>query len=262
MTGNDPILDRMIEAARADPETLGLILDGSRGAGCGDAESDYDLSWVLTDAAYHSRQERGESAREVVRHPGEPKLDLCYTCPEKLSRNAREHGWWTPGQAMARVVLDKTGEVTVAHAAIARMPEEKARVDIPAWFDAYLNGFYRSMKAWRRGNELGGRLECAESLMHLTRLLFTLERRWPPYHDRLYVMWADLAVQEWPPGYLREVFLDLMRSGDPTVQQELEDRVELLLRSRGYAHVVAAWEGEIERVKAFRFERKGHDDGE
>jgi hypothetical protein len=35
-------------------------------------------------------------------------------------------------------LLDKTGEVTRALEAIAAMPEEKARVDVPAWFDAYL----------------------------------------------------------------------------------------------------------------------------
>lgn len=30
---------------------------------------------------------------------------------------------------------------------------------------------------------------------------------------------------------------------------ELEDRVEALLRERGYGEVVEAWTGEIERVK-------------
>ena len=45
-----------------------------------------------------------------------------------------------------------------------------------------------------------------------------------------------------------------MSTGDPKLQQALEARVEALMRDRGYGGVVDAWEGEIERVRAFAFE--------
>jgi hypothetical protein len=250
----DLVLADLLARAEADVDTLGLIVGGSRGAGCADAESDYDLDWVLTDAAYDKRQVRGEP----MEHGGKPLLDIGYTCPRELRRVADEPpGWWTPGYATARVLLDKTGVVTRALRAITLMPEDKAAADVPASFDAYLNAFYRSLKAWRRGNELGGRLQAAESVMHLARLLFALERRWTPYHDRLDAQLDTLSeAQNWPPGYLRETLLAVVRTGSPALQQELEGRVEALLRARGHGGVVDAWNGEIERVAAFRFDGK------
>jgi hypothetical protein len=110
MAAADPVLAPLVRGAAVDPETLGVVLSGSRGAGLGDADSDYDVVFVLTEAA---------------------------------------------------------------------------RVDVRAWFDAYLNAFYRSLKASRRGDELGARLHASSSLACLVQALFRLERRWPPYHDYL-----------------------------------------------------------------------------
>ena len=62
-----------------------------------------------------------------------------------------------------------------------------------------------------------------------------------------------LSSQGWPPGYLREALLGLVTTGDPKLQQDLEARVEVMMRDRGYGGVVEAWGGEIERVRAFQF---------
>jgi hypothetical protein len=150
------------------------------------------------------------------------------------------------------VLYDKTGHVTEVVRAMGTISEERAHTDVLNWFDAYINAFYRSLKAWRRGNELGGQLQAAESVMHLVRVLFALERRRPPYHDRLVWQLDTLDIQGWPPGYLRHVLLQLVQTGDPRLQQELELHVETLLRARGFE--VNLWEGEIDRVKAFRFD--------
>ena len=96
------------------------------------------------------------------------------------------------------------------------------------------NAFYRSLKAWRRGNELGGRLQAAESVMHLVRVLFALERRRTPYYDRLVWQLDRLDTQGWPAGYLRDTLLQLVQTGDPRLQQKLELQVETLLRARGF----------------------------
>jgi hypothetical protein len=248
------VLQALLRHAAIDAETVGLFIGGSRGAGCADEESDYDLSWVLTAEGYNRRKDQDEpmSVKEWI--DDAHLLDIGYTTVQELNQATEEPGWWTPGQATARVLLDKTGEITSALQAIATMPEDKAQADAAGWFDAYLNAFYRSMKAWRRGNELGARLLAAESAMHLVRTLFSLERRWPPYHDRLFLQLDLLDKQGWPPGYLHEALLNLVKTGDPALQQKLEARVEALMRERGFGGVVDDWGGEIERVRAFRFE--------
>jgi Domain of unknown function (DUF4037) len=251
---DDPILQPLIAAARADPDIEGLILGGSRGAGVDDAESDYDLEWVLADQAYDRRVERGESTH-IRGTLEQPLLDVSYTCLCKLEKIAAQMSWELPAYATARVLYDKTGQVAQAVQAMATMPEERARADVLGWFDAYLNAFYRSLKAWRRGNQLGGQLQAAESAMHVVRVLFALDRRWAPYHDRLVGQLDTLAGQGWPPGYLHDALIQLVQMGDPRLQQELEARVEALLRARGFEPDM--WDGEIERVKVFRFDKSG-----
>lgn len=249
----DAVIDAALASATADSDCVSLILSGSRGAGCADPESDYDLLLVLTDAAYDARRDRSEPL-QVKRETPEGRVDLSYSCPRELARVALEPGWWSAGYAGSRLLLDKTGAIEPLIRAIAALPEEKAAADAGGWFDAYLNAFYRSLKAWRRGDELGARLQAAESMMHLVKTLFSLERRWPPYHDRLLPALQALAAQGWPAGYLEQVLLAILRTGSPSRQQELEEKVEALMRERGYGHVVAGWGGDIERARAFQFE--------
>jgi hypothetical protein len=248
---SDPVLQPLIALARASSEIEGLILSGSRGAGVHDAESDYDIEWVLSDQAYTDRLTHGEALR-LPYDPERPWLDGAYTSCAKLAQIAAEASWPVGGYLTAQVLYDKTGRVTELVQAIGTLSEEQAQRDVLGWFDAYINAFYRSLKAWRRKNELGGRLQAAESVMHLVRVLFALEHRRSPYHDRLLWQLDTLDTQGWQPDYLRQTLLHLLQTGDPARQQELELRVEHLLRARGFE--VNLWEGEIERVKAFRFE--------
>jgi len=246
----DPVIQPLIALARTNPDIEGLILSGSRGAGVHDAESDYDLEWVLTDQAYADRLAHGDSLR-VPKDPNQPWLDIGYTCCRVLEQIAADASWPLSGYTTAQVLCDKTGRVGEVVRAMGTMSEEQAHADVLGWFDAYINAFYRSLKAWRRGNELGGRLQAAESAMHLVRVLFALERRRTPYHDRLVWQLDRLDTQGWPAGYLRNTLLQLVQTGDPRLQQELELQVETLLRVRGFE--VNLWDGEIERVKGFHF---------
>jgi hypothetical protein len=248
---DDPVLAPLLASAAADPGIEGLILSGSRGAGVGDAESDYDLEWVLTDEAYDRRAEHSEEPH-LSWDASQPLLDISYTCFRKLEQIAADASWPLPGYTTARILYDKTGHVTQILQAMLTIPEERVRAEVAGWFDAYINAFYRSMKAWRRGNRLGGQLQAADSALHLVRVLFAVERRWPPYHDRLVHQLDTLASQGWPPGFLHDALLRLVQTGDPKFQQELEASVETLLRARGFE--VNLWEGEIDRVKAFRFD--------
>ena len=249
---DDPVVLRLAAAAQADASTLGFLIQGSRAAGHADAESDYDVVWVLADDELARRDARGERAHVRESRDG-AVVDLAFTSPTELRKTALTPGWWTYGYATARVVLDKTGELAELHALFARIPDERVHEEITEAFDGYLNSFYRSLKAWRRGDELAGRMEAAESLEYAVQTLFALERRWPPYPNRLREALPSLAGEGWPPGYLERVALELLKTGSPRLQQELEEQVERLLRARGFESVVESWHGEIERVKVFRF---------
>jgi hypothetical protein len=137
---------------------------------------------------------------------------------------------------------------------MARLAAEAGRISrerLPASYDDYLNSFVRSVKAARRGDELGRRLHAAESATALIRTLFGLQSAWPPYHDGLAGHLPPLEeAQAWPSGYLQDALLRLIRDGDPTFQQQVEERVERLMTSHHIAH---EWGDELEPLKTLRF---------
>lgn len=249
----DPMLVGILHEAMVSLHTLGLILSGSRAIGDAQTNSDYDLFWVLSDAAFTSRQEGTDPLHVRRATPNLAMLDIIYTCPRELAAIAAEPGWWTPGYAGARVLLDKTGDITYALQQIVTIAEEAADAEAAAAVDAYFNAFHHSLKAWRRGDELGGRLQAADAAMHLIRALFYLERRWPPYLDHLSVQLDTLNSQGWPQGALHGALLSLLSSGDPRLQLDLEARVEVLLRARGFGHIIDGWGETLERAKAQHF---------
>ena len=112
-----------------------------------------------------------------------------------------------------------TGETTALIDALRRIPEEERDSTVAGCYDGYLNGLYRSLKQWRRGNTLGGRLEAAQAADALLHLLFALEGRWRPYSSRLHLHLHELAPLGWQPDELREVLLDLITTGAPGRQQ-------------------------------------------
>jgi hypothetical protein len=127
-------------------------------------------------------------------------------------------------------------------------------VDTRDQFEGDLNGFCRSVKAWHRGNELGGRRQAAESAMFLVRTVYALAGRWTPYHDRLMTQLDTLADQGWAPGELYNAILDLVRTGNPRRQRELERRVEALLRARAYGYAFDGWGGHLQYAKGLTFD--------
>ena len=121
---DDRDLDPFIKAATDDIETVGLFLSGSRGAGVAAHDSDYDLHWVLSDEAYARRCERQEPLK--VSRPAEgrrPRVELLYTCLDRLTERARNPGWWTAGYAASQVLVDKTGQTTAILEAVRQMPQ-------------------------------------------------------------------------------------------------------------------------------------------
>jgi hypothetical protein len=243
-------LDELAREVETDPESIGLILHGSRAAGVHGPDSDYDLVRVVTDEAYAARRER-DALRE--KRPGTPMADVVYSSPEQLRRQAEAMDGYTPMFVTAQVVADRDGEVATLLDAIVAGAGARARADLEELYDGYLNTFVRSIKAWRRGDELGGRMQAAHSCLCLVRLLFAAEGRLAPYHDQLRTPLLELErAQGWEEGYLAGALIRVLATGDPSFQQELERRVEALFDSRGIAHLWGP-EDDLLPAKAHRF---------
>jgi predicted nucleotidyltransferase len=218
------VLDDLLRSVESDPNVIGVVLKGSRAMGTADELSDWDLVVVLSE---------GEP-----RHEKTGELDVLWTT---LRRVRDAPSWELPALAHSRVLLDKTGEVTAAIEAAGRI----SRDEIAELYDNYLNDFYRSLKSWRRGRELGARLKAARSLWWLGEFLLALEGKRAPYPGA----WTGRF------GELEPLLLEVARTGDPRRQQELQAAVERVATAHGFRDVYDAWDGEIDRVMAFRFDR-------
>ena len=249
---DDPFLADLIETVRDDPQSLGLLLHGSRALGQNRADSDYDLIRIVTAEAYEARRAAGALVEKYA-PDGIHKADVLYQTPSRIGAYVMEPGWYTPTYLSARILFDRTGEIRVLLARLAAESGRIARERLAANYDDYLNCFVRSIKAARRDDGLGRRLHAAASADALMRTLFGLQSKWPPYHDGLSAHLPQLETAlGWPPGYLSDALLRLVRDGDPAFQQQLEERVELLMTESGIAHEWAV--DELEPLKTLRFD--------
>lgn len=245
------VLDDLIREVTADPDSIGLILHGSRAAGVDGPDSDYDLVRVVTDESYAARRDRDQL---LERRPGPPRADLSYASPEALRRRTESTDGYTPMYVNASVVADTDGEVAALVEAIASSAGARAWCELDELYDDYLNCFFRSLKAWRRGDELGGRMQAAHSCLTLVRLLFAAERQLAPFHDQLRKPLETLErAQGWEEGFLAETLTRVLATGDPTIQQALELRVEAMFDARGIAHQWGPEDG-LDIVKEHRFQ--------
>lgn len=218
----EPELQAVVDAARRDDAAVAVVLFGSAAAGSAHEESDLDVWYVM----------RGEPAPRSR----SGRLELIPTTIEELRAAPR---WLRPALAYAQVLWDSTGELEDV-VARARTIDREETAEL---YDDYLNGLYRSLKAWRRGLELAARVECGGSLRPLGELLFALDGVRAPYPKE----WAGRL------GVLEPLVLEVARTADPSLQQELCARVAALASGRGFQHVYDAWQGDIDRVLAWRF---------
>ena len=247
------MIQALIAEAAADPDVIGLVLTGSRAIGATGPDSDYDVVFLMTDEAFarHPQPQITPVRGRTVTPPISTK-DIWNEAPSTMQLEVVEP-WVIPTWAEARILYDRTGETERVFAPLRFMPAERTQNAIVNSYDDYLNGCFRSLKCWRRGNELGGRLEAAQTTDPLLNMLFALEQRWRPYSSRLIFHLHHLAGQGWQPGELDAILLDLISTGNPTRQQQLARQVVPLLRARGFEHVHAAWEGQIDEALTWVF---------
>jgi len=228
----------LVRSARDDPNILGIIVSGSRGAGRGSPRSDHDVKVVVRDAV-----ER-EYRRRFVRPP--PGLDLRVEGVSAFAHGA-DRGPQTEGYGPAfahiRVPVDKTGRVARIARDKARVPRGRVRSYTAAQLDGYLNELLRSLKSFREGNALAGHLEATRSLPYLFEALYGSEGRWAPYAK--YLEWElrafPLRNTPLPAARLLGLVRRILRSGDRSSQRAVFRAVERSFRRRGYGRVFDSW---------------------
>jgi hypothetical protein len=227
-----------VRSARADPQVLGVVLSGSRGAGGGTPRSDYDLKVVVRDAAL--RRYAGRFARSP------PELDVRVQSLSTFARGADrgpQTAGYGPAYAHIRVPVDKTGRIARIAREKARVPRNRVRSYTAAQLDGYVNELLRSLKNFRAGDSLAGHLDASRSLPYLLETLFGSEGRWAPYAK--YLEWElrefPLRNPPLPVGKLLRLVRRILRSGDVASQRALFRAVERNARARGYGWVLDGW---------------------
>ncbi len=187
MTTLDERFQRLMEAAREDPEVVGAALIGSRGKGFPSEVSDYDVMVMVRD------ETPGERRRWYEGQSGEGIECWTFSTGE-FARQAtswgREFAWeiaWHERYAYAdaAVLVDKTGELRRLIAWKGVVPEDLRVPLLRESLDGYVNSLYRSLKCLRNGNRLGARLEAADEIGYALTFIFVLEGRHRPYYGYL-----------------------------------------------------------------------------
>lgn len=244
----DAVLAAVVAEVQADPDSVGLLLHGSRAAGTARPDSDYDLIRVVSDAEREARSRAGT----LLERRSETGVDLLYQSPGRLDWLADHPDWYTATYFGARVLVDKTGEVAAGLHRIRAAADAHAVESADDHYDRYLLAFVRSLKCWRRAELLGAQLNAAESARHLVRTLFALAGRWAPYPDGLAAeLPAVAAALAWTGNPLPAVLDRLLRDPQPAYQQEVERQVAAVADRCGHHH---EQQDDVAPARGWRFE--------
>ncbi len=182
---HEPLARAWMEAEAARPDTLGMILVGSRANGWGAPNSDYDAFVYVTPERYREIAVRdtlvwleaeGEFPARVVG-------DFSIFTPEHLELHARsplDIDHWPYADGI--VLHDRTGDLEEQRRRIAAFPDAgwKERA-----IDKYLilvGAYGYALKSDVAGLDAQRQLNIFRAVLAGVSLWFTLQRRWvPPY---------------------------------------------------------------------------------
>lgn len=248
-TQHDDRFRALLQRARTDDNIIGFFLGGSRGKGFENEYSDYDITMVVkNDAAEAYKEEFDEEDVGI-------DLGVLSLSEFEAYANWKEvHHWDRYDFAHVRALVDKTGGIQGLIDKKGAIPADKRDEYINAQLDAYINGFFRSVKAFRRHEVVGMRLESAASIPHLLNAVFALEGRIAPFPDYLVqeLRRRPLQTFPWSSEQLLEALLRILETGDLSTQQSMARNVETTFRQRGYNNVFDAWKGEDRWAMDFR----------
>lgn len=250
----DQQFEELLAKARKDSNILALWLGGSRGKGLVTADSDYDC-WIIV------KDEVLEEYRERLEKLNSHGFDLSVSTLDEFTNYA---GWNSPTMwdrysfAHIKALVDKLGIVQEMIDAKATIPDCELRPFVRRSLDHYINQVYRSLKCHRDGNTVGSRLDAAESINPLLDAIFALNGRLRPYHKYLEWELKNYPLQKpgMPSDELVRSVLEIITTGDSSIQRELLTVVEKLFRDNGYGDVFDAWGEDLLWMRQYRPARK------
>lgn len=236
--GADAAYEDLLRSARRDPNILGIVLSGSRGAGWGRPHSDYDLHIIVPDAA-----ETRYRAKFLKTPPGIDLRVIPISAFRRFATFDSPSAGYGPAFAHIQVPVDRTGRIGKIAREKARIPPRHVRLYTSENLDGYINRVLRSLKNFQDGIPMGGHLEATQSIPYLLETLFAAEGRRAPYAK--FLEW-DLRTfpLHHPPLPLAPLLRRIARilvDGDPETQRELFRAVERSLRPRGYGRIFDGW---------------------
>lgn len=237
--------ESLVAEARDHDDVLGLFVFGSRRSGMvADERSDWDDGVVVRDDAALARFD----ARHPYAHVA--LVEVASATFDQLREHAAigsDREWARYLYAHVDVLIDKTGgELTRVLADKERIPPEKLRAFTADALGAYVNSTYRSLRAGMVGLARAARLDAAESVPSLLRVIFAFEGRIRPFNK--YLAWElehhPLTEAAWTSDAL-EPQLDALLDGDADAQRALFRDVERVARAGGFDPELDEWEPDV-----------------
>ncbi|MCX6743714.1 MAG: nucleotidyltransferase domain-containing protein [Candidatus Parcubacteria bacterium] len=234
------IFKEFLQTAKTDNNIIGVFLGGSRGKGYENESSDYDI-WIIVKDKVLARYKKKYKNND---------FDIDYivyslTQFEKYALLGSDSGWDRYNFTRVKALIDKNGKIQKLLNDKGSLSKDKKEEYIKGQLDAYVNSFYRSVKAIAKNESLGARLEAANSIPLLLNALFGLHNRITPFPNYLSRELKTLPMAKLPfsSGKFLNILMKILKTGDLKTQQLLAKTVEKLFRKSGYGSVLDNWSG-------------------
>ena len=235
--------EKILAEAQEDEKVIGFVLGGGRGKGFSTEHSDYDISFIVSDADRDEYVERYQK-----RYYSTEAIDIHVF---SLSEFKAYAAWGTPDHVHAynfthlKPQIDRTGEIQRIIEEKGRLPESEVRKYTADQLDGFINSYYRAIKNGRDGSAFASHLDGSESLPFLIGALYGLEGRLKPYNKYLEWEFKNHPLKDFP--YEGQEFLEKMRlvlaTGDMEVLKDIYRVMEKLFIERGHEETVHGWDG-------------------
>ncbi|HEX5824420.1 MAG TPA: hypothetical protein VFY18_08195 [Candidatus Limnocylindrales bacterium] len=235
----------ILARATADPDVVGVVVFGSRGAGAFVTDqSDVDAYVIVAGSA-------AEAERWSTPH-GSPvevwAMGLAEFRVHALPGSPA--AWNRPTFLRVRVDLDRlAGEIGRIVERKRRLEPDEATALADAALDDYTNALYRSLRNHEGGRSLAGRLDGFESIGPLLTTAFALEGRVRPFNKWLrYDLEAEPLVLPDLAGLL-ELVDRIAADPTPSNQRTAFRAIERAARATGHGARVDSWEPDVEWIR-------------
>lgn len=227
-----PATAARLEQWKAQQDVLGVLLVGSKSRGHNDQYSDDDLEVLLTDDAFAKLTPTACGELLIEGEGKQRKLiyDAQFTSLTDIRHKVHStHDLDRWPYERARVLFDRTGEVTATVQAVGKMPGDFRHLRLQyATIDTW-TAAARAQKTLVRGFEGAGQLLIARGAKALARILFALEWRWVPLDH-----WLEkelLTLDD--PTQAGKLLIEALKTRDPALLDTALNSLDAPLEQEG-----------------------------